>query len=107
MSGTSQAGSFAHTHLCLWAGSPGTTTNIPHDTEKLDINGRPYQSGAQQQRGWKKKATQKTDSSENWCWSVLEALYGGLKLAKSEVNKWIYSKIKSDIKCIKSIIENK
>lgn len=69
----------------------GDITNLEHNNRGVE----------------KKKGTQKTDSSENWCWSVLEALYGGLKLAKSEVNKWIYSKIKSDIKCIKSIIENK
>lgn len=49
----------------------GDITNLEHNNRGVE----------------KKKGTQKTDSSENWCWSVLEALYGGLKLAKSEVNK--------------------
>lgn len=49
----------------------GDLTNLEHNNRGVE----------------KKKGTQKTDSSENWCWSVLEALYGGLKLAKSEVNK--------------------
>ena len=51
-------GVFAHSHICLWAGLPATMTNIPQDTEKLDINRRNFQSGAKQQRGSKKKKKQ-------------------------------------------------